>query len=69
MQWRGAELSRRELDCLQVAAEGKTAREISDLLAVSTRTANFHISNAMNKLGACNKTHAVALAIRMGLLE
>jgi DNA-binding CsgD family transcriptional regulator len=68
-QEQGVELSKRELNCLQVAAEGKTAREISEQLAVVTRTVNFHINNAMSKLGASNKTHAVVLAMRMGLLE
>jgi DNA-binding CsgD family transcriptional regulator len=69
VQEQGVELSKREIDCLQVAAEGKTARETSEQLALATRTANFHINNAMNKLGASNKTHAVVLAMRMGLLE
>jgi DNA-binding CsgD family transcriptional regulator len=62
-------LSRREIELLRETAEGKTAQEISDQLGVAERTANFHINNAMAKLQAANKTHAVALAMRLGLLD
>lgn len=64
-----AKLSRREIVFLQVTAEGNSAREISEQLEVTERTANFHINNAKLKLGAKNKTHAVVLAMRMGLLK
>lgn len=62
-------LTERELTCLRLAAEGSTAAEISVITGVGERTVNFHMANAISKLGAANKTHAVALAIRLGLLD
>jgi len=38
------------------------------ILGLSTRTVNFHISSAMKKLGANNKTSAVVMAAKSGLL-
>lgn len=62
-------LTERELMCLRLAAEGATAADISDVSGVGERTVNFHMANAISKLGATNKTHAVALAMRLGLLD
>lgn len=61
-------LTERELVCLRLAAEGGTAGEISATTGVAERTVNFHMANAIEKLGATNKTHAVVLALRLGLL-
>ncbi|MBI5107228.1 MAG: LuxR family transcriptional regulator [Rhodocyclales bacterium] len=62
-------LTERELMCLRLAAEGATAADISDTSGVGERTVNFHMANAISKLGAANKTHAVVLAMRLGLLD
>lgn len=62
-------LTERELACLRLAAEGGTAADISRLTGVGERTVNFHMANAISKLCAANKTHAVVLAMRMGLLD
>lgn len=62
-------LTERELGCLRLAAEGGTSADISRLTGVGERTVNFHMANAISKLGAANKTHAVVLAMRMGLLD
>lgn len=61
-------LSERELEVLKWAAEGKIASDIGMILCLSTRTVNFHISSAMKKLGANNKTAAVIMAAKLGLL-
>lgn len=61
-------LTERELTCLRLAADGGTAGEISAATGVAERTVNFHMANVIEKLGATNKTHAVALALRLGLL-
>ncbi|MBW3507123.1 MULTISPECIES: autoinducer binding domain-containing protein [unclassified Pseudomonas] len=61
-------LSERELEVLKWTAEGKIASDIAMILSLSTRTVNFHISGAMKKLGASNKTSAVVMAARFGLL-
>ncbi|MDP1611662.1 MAG: LuxR family transcriptional regulator [Sulfuritalea sp.] len=62
-------LSERELEVLRLASEGGTAGEIAELTGVGERTVNFHIANIIDKLGATNKTHAVTLAMRLGLLD
>lgn len=62
-------LTERELEVLRLASEGGTAGDISELTGVVERTVNFHIANAISKLGATNKTHAVTLAMRLGLLD
>jgi LuxR family transcriptional activator of bioluminescence operon len=53
-------LTGREYDCLFWACEGKTSWEISKILGVSERTALFHLNNAVKKIGAKNRQHAVA---------
>jgi len=62
-------LTKRELDCLFWACEGKTAWEISKILGVTERTVIFHLSSATRKLGANNRQHAVAKAIMTGLIK
>jgi LuxR family transcriptional regulator, quorum-sensing system regulator SolR len=62
------ELSAREVDVLRWTAEGKTAAEIAAIIDVSERTVNFHINNAVAKLGACNKTSAAVRAAMLGLI-
>ncbi|WP_081469911.1 LuxR C-terminal-related transcriptional regulator [Burkholderia oklahomensis] len=49
-------------------AEGKTVSEISSILRLSVRNVNFHIQNVVGKLGATNKTHALAKATLAGLI-
>ena len=61
-------LSCREIEVLKWTAEGKTAADIGTILNLSTRTVNFHISSAIRKLGANNKTSAVVMAAKSGLL-
>ncbi len=56
-------ITAREADCLSWAAMGKTACEIAGILKVSEHTVHFHLRNAIQKLEATNKTHAVAKAI------
>ncbi|MEZ8142097.1 MULTISPECIES: LuxR family transcriptional regulator [Enterovibrio] len=62
-------LTQRETDCLFWASEGKTAWEISKIINVSERTVLFHLNNCTKKLAASNRQHAVALAIKKGLLK
>lgn len=61
-------LSCREIEILKWTAEGKIAADIGTILSLSTRTVNFHISSAIRKLGANNKTSAVVMAAKSGLL-
>jgi len=61
-------LTSREREILRWTSEGKTAEIIGTILNISTRTANFHISNVLTKLVAVNKVQAVAKARTFGLL-
>jgi LuxR family quorum sensing-dependent transcriptional regulator len=51
------------------AAQGKTAWEIGEILGISQRTAEEHLTAAGRKLGAPNRTRAVAIAIRDRIIE
>jgi DNA-binding CsgD family transcriptional regulator len=62
-------LTARERECLRWCKAGKSAWEISEILDISERTAQFHISNAMAKLGASSRIAAVVIAIQKGLLS
>ncbi len=63
-----ASLSPREVDCLTLAARGHGDEDIAQRLNISRHTARFHIENAVEKLGASNRTHAVALGAQLGLI-
>jgi LuxR family transcriptional regulator, quorum-sensing system regulator CciR len=62
-------LSERELECLTWAALGRTDAEIGSVIHRSPATARFHIDNAVRKLGARNRTQAVAIAAQRGLIH
>jgi LuxR family quorum sensing-dependent transcriptional regulator len=62
-------LTRREREVLAWSAQGKSAWEIGELLQLTKRTVDEHARTAMRKLGAANRTHAVAIAIRRRLFE
>jgi NarL family two-component system response regulator LiaR len=61
-------LTERELEVLRLLAQGMPNKEIAAHLVISERTAKFHISSIMGKLGATNRTEAVALAAQKGLI-
>lgn len=62
-------LTRRERECLQWCAEGKTSWEISQILSISQHTADWYLASASRKLAAANRLHAVAEALRRGLIS
>lgn len=61
-------LSERELEILKWTAEGKTAMEISLILAISPYTVNFHQKNLQRRFNAQNKTQVASYAAAIGLL-
>ena len=61
-------LTAREVQVLQWAAEGKTEWEIGFILGLSEHTAEKFIRSARAKLHAANRTHAVARALKLGLI-
>lgn len=62
------DLTRRELDVLGLIRDGHRNKQIADKLGIAETTVNFHVRNLVEKLGAHDRAHAVALAIRRGLL-
>lgn len=66
---KGGKLSQREAQCLSWAARGKTMAETGEIMSLTPRTISYHLENARNKLGASNVTHAVAAALRRGLIS
>ena len=63
------DLTTRELDVLRLIRDGSRNKQIADKLGIAETTVNFHVKNLVEKLGAHDKTHAVTIAIRRGLLE
>ena len=62
------DLTARELEVLTLIRDGFKNKQIADQLTISENTVNFHIKNVVDKLGAKDRTHAVTIAIRRGLL-
>ena len=62
-------LTDREVDCLNWTAAGKTSAEIADILGLSEHTVNHYLNRAARKLDSVNRTHAVAKALRRGLIK
>lgn len=62
-------LTPREIEVLRLLAQGLPNKDIAERLVVSERTAKFHVSSILNKLGASNRTEAVAIAAQQGLIE
>lgn len=60
-------LSRREEECLRLAAQGKTSEDIAIILGLSCETVRSHVKRAILRLDATNRAHAVAKAIQLGL--
>jgi len=62
-------LTARELEVLRLIRDGSKNKEIAARLNISETTVNFHIKNLVNKLQANDRTHAVTIAIRRGMLQ
>ena len=62
-------LTLRESEILKHVATGKSNRDIGGLLFISEQTVKAHLRHIMDKLGAFDRAHAVAIAVRRGFLE
>lgn len=62
-------LSNREREVFQMIAEGRTTREIADILCLSTSTVKSHRSKIMEKLQMDNITQLIQFAIRLGIVD
>ena len=61
-------LTSREREVLQLIAEGKTTKEIADLLVLSVSTVQTHSAHILAKLGLHSRTELVKFAIRQGII-
>jgi DNA-binding NarL/FixJ family response regulator len=61
-------LTPREIQVLELLAEGLPNKAIADRLHISDQTVKFHVSSIAGKLGAANRTDAVRRAVRRGLI-
>ena len=62
-------LTKREHDCLRLAAEGHSAQAIAAALHIAERTVVFHLNHAEEKLGAKRRQQAVARGVALGQIE
>ncbi len=62
-------LTEREIEVLRAAAEGNRNRDIAEKLRISEETVKVHIKHIMEKLAASDRTAAVAIAVRRGIIH
>ena len=62
-------LTPRELDVLRLIRDGSKNKEIAACLGIAEATVNFHIKNIVGKLHANDRSHALTVAIRRGMLQ
>ncbi len=62
-------LTPRELEVLGLIARGLLNKEIADKLSITERTVKFHVSSVLAKLDAGNRTEAVSVAVKKGLIQ
>ena len=62
-------LTRREVDVLQKMAGGNRNRDIAEQLFISEETVKGHVKHIMEKLSASDRTEAVAIAVRRGIIH
>jgi len=62
-------LTQREIDVLRLVASGNSNKLIATQLFISEDTVKSHVTNILSKLGANDRTHAVTIAIKRGIIE
>jgi two-component system, NarL family, response regulator len=62
-------LTRRETEVLQLVACGNPNKLVADKLCVTEDTIKMHVKNILSKLGANDRTHAVTIAVKRGIME
>jgi DNA-binding NarL/FixJ family response regulator len=63
------ELSPREIQVLRLIASGNANKLIADQLSISEETVKSHVTNILSKLGANDRTHAVTIGLRRGIID
>jgi DNA-binding NarL/FixJ family response regulator len=59
----------REIEVLQLIASGNSNKAVADRLSITEDTVKAHVKNLLSKLGANDRTHAVAIAVKRGIIE
>jgi DNA-binding NarL/FixJ family response regulator len=62
-------LTQREIEVLQQVAGGNRNRDIAEKLFITEETVKVHIKHIMEKLGAADRTQAVAIGVRRGIIQ
>jgi DNA-binding NarL/FixJ family response regulator len=62
-------LTPREVEVLRHIAQGNRNKDIAERLFISEETVKVHVKHVMDKLGASDRTEAVAIGIRRGIIQ
>jgi len=62
-------LSEREIEVLGLVAEGNSNKKVAERLYISEETVKAHLRNILSKLGANDRTHAVTIALKRGIID
>jgi two-component system, NarL family, response regulator len=62
-------LSEREIEVLRLVAAGNSNKKVADHLFISEETVKAHLRNILSKLDANDRTHAVTIAIKRGIID
>jgi DNA-binding NarL/FixJ family response regulator len=62
-------LTSREVDVLRLIAGGSANKLVADQLSITEETVKSHVKNILSKLGANDRTHAVTIALKRGIIE
>lgn len=62
-------LTEREIDVLKLVATGNANKQIADQLSIGEATVKSHVSNILSKLGANDRSHAVTIGLKRGIIE
>ena len=63
------ELTVREIDVLRLIAAGNANKQIADQLSIGEATVTSHVTNILSKLGANDRSHAVTIALKRGIID
>jgi DNA-binding NarL/FixJ family response regulator len=63
------ELTKRELEVLQLIAAGNANKQIADQLSIGEATVKTHVTNILSKLGASDRAHAVTIGLKRGFIQ
>lgn len=63
------ELTEREIDVLKLVAAGNGNKQIADQLSIGEATVKSHVTNILSKLGANDRSHAVTIGLKRGIIE